>query len=117
MSKKSARIRRATRGRSSAKTWNKSRACVHRSNQHIYVQAISPEGKVLTSASTMDKELRTKLKNGSNIDAAKQVGALFAARCKKLGVDNIMFDRSGFKYHGRIKALADAVRENGFEEF
>ncbi len=117
MSKKTARIRRATRARCSAKTWNKSRACVYRSNQHIYVQAISPEGKVLTSASTMDKELRTKLKNGSNVEAAKQVGALFAARCKNLGVDNIMFDRSGFKYHGRIKALADAVRENGFKEF
>lgn len=117
MDKKSARIRRAQRTRHSAKRLEKHRALVFRSNKHIYVQAISPEGKVLASASTLDKDLRSKLKNSSNVDAAKQVGELFAERCKKLGLTNVMYDRNGFRYHGRVKALAEAVRESGFEEF
>lgn len=115
--KKLARVRRAKRTRYSAKRLSKIRASVHRTLQHIYVQAISPEGKVLASASTLDKELRSSVKNGSNIEAAKQVGELFAKRCQKLGLTNMMFDRSGFKFHGRVKALADAVRAAGFEEF
>lgn len=117
MDKKAARIRRAQRARHSARRLNKIRASVHRTIKHIYIQAIGTDGNVLASASTLDKELRSKVKNGGNVEAAKQVGELFAARCKKLGLTNMMFDRSGFKYHGRIKALADAVRSGGFEEF
>lgn len=117
MDKKSSRLRRAARARHSAKRLNKTRASVFRSNKHIYIQAISAEGNVLTSASTLEKELRTKIKNGGSVEAAKQVGQLFADRCKKLGLTDMMFDRSGFKYHGRVKALADAIRESGFAEF
>ncbi|KIV64947.1 LSU ribosomal protein L18p (L5e) [Pseudomonas sp. FeS53a] len=90
------------------------RLCVYRSSQHIYAQVISADGaKVLASASTLDKELRSGATG--NVDAAKKVGQLVAERAKAAGVTQVAFDRSGFKYHGRVKALADAAREGGLE--
>ena len=90
------------------------RLSVFRSSKHIYAQVISADGaKVLASASTLDKELRDGATG--NVDAAKKVGALVAERAKAAGVTQVAFDRSGFKYHGRVKALADAAREGGLE--
>ena len=90
------------------------RLTVQRTPRHIYAQVIGPEGdRVLASASTLDKDLRSGATG--NIDAAAKVGALVAERAKAAGVTEVAFDRSGFKYHGRVKALADAARENGLE--
>jgi large subunit ribosomal protein L18 len=90
------------------------RLCVSRSNQHIYAQIISPNGdQVLAAASTLDKELRDAA--SSNIEAAANVGKLIAERAKAAGITEVAFDRSGFKYHGRVKALADAAREGGLQ--
>jgi large subunit ribosomal protein L18 len=90
------------------------RLSVHRTPRHIYAQVISPEGdKVLASASTLDGTLRSGAT--SNIDAAAEVGKLVAQRAKDAGVEKVAFDRSGYKYHGRVKALADAARESGLE--
>ena len=90
------------------------RLCVYRSSQHMYAQVISADGaKVLASASTLDKELRGAATG--NVEAAKKVGQLVAERAKAAGVTQVAFDRSGFKYHGRVKALADAAREGGLE--
>ncbi|MBU2333060.1 MAG: 50S ribosomal protein L18, partial [Gammaproteobacteria bacterium] len=87
---------------------------VYRSSQHIYAQVLSADGgKVLASASTLDKELRDAATG--NVDAAKKVGQLVAERAKAAGVTQVAFDRSGFKYHGRVKALAEAAREGGLE--
>jgi large subunit ribosomal protein L18 len=87
---------------------------VYRSSQHIYAQVLSADGgKVLASASTLDKELRDAVTG--NVDAAKKVGQLVAERAKAAGVTQVAFDRSGFKYHGRVKALAEAAREGGLE--
>ena len=87
---------------------------MYRSSQHIYAQVISADGaKVLATASTLDKELRDGATG--NVDAAKKVGQLVAERAKAAGVTQVAFDRSGFKYHGRVKALADAAREGGLE--
>ena len=112
--KKESRGRRARRSRSKMRELRVNRLCVHRTPQHIYAQIIAPEGdKVLASASTLDKSLREG-KTG-NVEAATQVGKLIAERAKAAGVVSVAFDRSGFKYHGRIKALADAAREGGLE--
>ncbi len=90
------------------------RLCVHRTPQHIYAQIIAPEGnRVVVSASTLLKELRGSLKGTGNIAAAAAVGKEIAVRAKQAGIEKVAFDRSGFKYHGRIKALADAAREAG----
>lgn len=90
------------------------RLSVHRSAQHIYVQLIDDaQGKTLASASTLDTELKSKVKNGGNIAAAQAVGKLIAERAKKVKVTDVKFDRGGFIYHGRVKALADAARESG----
>jgi large subunit ribosomal protein L18 len=90
------------------------RLSVHRSSMHIYVQVIDDAaGKTLAAASTMDKELKGKLKSGANVAAAAEVGKLVAERCVKAGVVDVVFDRGSFMYHGRIKALADAAREGG----
>ena len=92
------------------------RLSVFRSSQHIYAQIIDPTGaRVLASASTLETELRSSLKNGGNITAASAVGKRIAEKAKQAGITKVAFDRSGFKYHGRIKALADAARENGLE--
>ncbi|GAB5452880.1 MAG: 50S ribosomal protein L18 [Halioglobus sp.] len=96
------------------KNLGQTRLSVHRTPRHIYAQIIAPAGdKVLASASTLDKELR----GGStgNVDAAAEVGKLVAKRAKEAGVEKVAFDRSGYKYHGRVKALADAARESGLE--
>jgi len=100
------RVRQAANGRL--------RLSVHRSGKHIYAQVIDDvAGKTLAAASSVDADLRGKLKSGANIDAASAVGALLAERAGKAGVKDVVFDRGAFIYHGRIKALADAAREGG----
>ncbi|MBO3276978.1 50S ribosomal protein L18 [compost metagenome] len=112
--KKETRLRRARKARLKMRELEAVRLCVYRSSQHIYAQVIAADGsKVLASASTLDKDLRESATG--NIDAAKKVGQLVAERAKAAGVTQVAFDRSGFKYHGRIKALADAAREGGLE--
>jgi len=112
--KKDSRIRRSKKTRFKLKALGETRLTVHRTPRHIYAQVISAEGnKVLASASTLDKDLRAGATG--NVDAATKVGALIAERAKSVGVSRVAFDRAGFKYHGRIKALADAAREAGLE--
>ena len=112
--KKRARLRRAKRARSKISKLRMNRLCVFRSPRHIYAQVISPEGdKVLASASTVEKENRTGATG--NVDAAGKVGKMIAERAKAIGVESVAFDRSGYAYHGRIKALADAAREGGLQ--
>lgn len=112
--KKLARLRRARRARAKIRELGGNRLSVHRTSQHIYAQVLSADGsKVLASASTLDKILREGAT--SNIDAAKAVGQLIAERAKQVGVEQVSFDRSGFKFHGRIKALADTAREAGLQ--
>ncbi|WP_461521883.1 50S ribosomal protein L18 [Porticoccus sp.] len=112
--KKLSRLRRARRARCKIRELGANRLCVNRTPRHIYAQVISPDGgRVLASASTLDKTLRAG--QTGNVDAAKTVGALIAERAKEAGVTQVAFDRSGFKYHGRVKALADAAREAGLE--
>jgi large subunit ribosomal protein L18 len=92
------------------------RLSVHRSGKHIYAQVIDDvKGATLASASTLEKDLRGSLKTGANVDAAKAVGKLLAARAIEKGVQDVVFDRGGYLYHGRIKALADAAREGGLK--
>lgn len=110
--KQASRLRRAKRTRAKISELRTHRLCVHRTPRHIYAQIIDPTGgKVLASASTVEKDLRTKATG--NVEAAGSVGALIAERAKSAGVTEVSFDRSGFKYHGRIKALAEAAREAG----
>ena len=116
MSKKVSRIRRAKRTRCHIRDIQATRLSVNRTPCHIYAQVISADGtQTLAAASTLDPELRSKLKNTGNAEAAKEVGKLIAERALKAGVKEVAFDRSGFLYHGRIKALADAAREVGLE--
>ena len=113
-SKKQSRLRRARRTRLKIREQGAHRLCVNRSSQHIYAQVISPEGdRVLAQASTVEKDLRSEA--GCNVTAAAKVGSLIAERAKAAGVEKVAFDRSGFQYHGRIKALADAAREGGLQ--
>ncbi len=115
-SKKQARIKRATRTRARIRLKGVSRLCVHRTPKHLYAQVIAANGsEVLVSASTLDKDIRGKIQYSGNADAAIIVGKKLGERAKKSGVTQVAFDRSGFKYHGRIKALADAAREQGLE--
>jgi len=112
--KKQTRLRRSRKTRLKIRELEVMRLCVHRSSQHIYAQVISADGgKVLASASTLDKTLRSGATG--NIAAATEVGKLIAERAKAAGVQKLAFDRSGFQYHGRIKALADAARAGGLE--
>ncbi len=112
--KKQSRLRRARRARCKIRELGANRLCVNRTPRHIYAQVISPDGdQVLASASTLDKSLRAG--QTGNVDAAKSVGSLLAERAKAAGITQVAFDRSGFKYHGRVKALADAAREAGLE--
>lgn len=117
MDKKSSRIRRATRARAKIRDLRVHRLTVHRTPRHIYAQVIAPDGQtVVTSASTLDKSLRADVTGHSgNTNAAQLVGKAIAERAKAAGVEQVAFDRSGFKYHGRVKALADAARENGLQ--
>jgi len=92
------------------------RLCVYRSIGHIYAQVINDrEGKTLVSASSVDGESKKNLKGGGNIAAAKVIGKTIAERAKAVGVSKVVFDRGGYKYHGRVKALADAAREAGLQ--
>jgi large subunit ribosomal protein L18 len=114
INKQAARVRRARRSRAKMRELGVYRLSVHRTPRHIYAQVISPEGdRVLASASTLDKDLR----GGStgNAEAATAVGKLIAERAKAAGVSKVAFDRAGFRYHGRVKALADGAREGGLE--
>jgi len=112
--KTESRLRRARKSRTRMRKAGVTRLTVHRTPRHIYAQIIGAEGdKVLASASTLDKDLRGG-KTG-NIDAASAVGKLIAERAKAAGISEVAFDRAGFKYHGRVKALADAAREGGLE--
>ncbi|MFA5632800.1 MAG: 50S ribosomal protein L18 [Porticoccaceae bacterium] len=112
--KKQSRLRRALRTRVKIRELGAARLTVHRTPRHIYAQIIAAEGdRVLASASTLDASLRSGATG--NVEAAKAVGALVAERAKAAGVEKVAFDRSGFKFHGRVKALADAARESGLE--
>ena len=116
MDKKQTRLRRARRARSHIRKLGSNRLCIHRTPRHIYAQVISPEGdRVVASASTLDREVRKDLEKTGGAAAAIVVGKAIAARAKAAGVTSVAFDRSGFKYHGRVKALADAAREGGLE--
>lgn len=116
MSSKQQRARKARRSRAKIRELEVNRLTVHRTPRHIYAQIIAPcGGKVLASASTLDKEVSGAVKYSGNKDAAIHVGKIIAERAKSAGVTKVAFDRSGFKYHGRIQALADAAREAGME--
>jgi len=112
--KNDSRLRRARRARAKMRGLGANRLSVHRTPRHIYAQVFTPNGdQVLASASTLDKSLRKG--STGNISAAAEVGKLLAERAKKAGVEKVAFDRAGYKYHGRVKALAEAARENGLE--
>ena len=112
--KNESRLRRARRARARMRGLGMNRLSVHRTPRHIYAQVIAPAGdKVLASASTLDSELRGGATG--NIAAAAEVGKLVGKRAKEAGIDKVAFDRGGYKYHGRVKALADAARETGLE--
>ena len=116
MEKKQARIRRARKTRAKIAELKIARLAVHRTNSHIYVQIFSGCGtRVLVAASTAEADVRKQLPNGGNVDAAKAVGKLIAERAKAKGIADVAFDRSGFRYHGRVKALAEAAREGGLK--
>lgn len=114
MEKKQRRQRRARRTRAKIHKLEINRLCVHRTPRHIYAQIIAPEGgRVIASASTLLKDVQKDLKGTGNKDAAAAIGKLIAERAKAQGIEKVAFDRSGFNFHGRIKALADAAREAG----
>jgi large subunit ribosomal protein L18 len=116
MNKKLSRLRRARKTRSHIKYLCATRLCINRTPRHIYAQIIGADGgTVLASASTLDKDLRDGIKYGGNIEAAAAVGKAVAERAREAGVEQVAFDRGGFKFHGRVKALADAARENGLK--
>ena len=108
------RLRRARKTRAKIAELKVTRLSVHRTNTHIYAQIIAETGdKVIASAYTVEADVRKNIKNGGNVEAAAAIGKLIAEKAKKAGITTVAFDRSGYKYHGRIKALADAARENG----
>ena len=116
MNKKDARARRARKTRARIAEQRANRLVVSRSNSHIYAQIVGPTGdKVLASASTLEGDVRKDLKSGGNTAAATVVGRRIADKAKALGIEAVAFDRSGFKYHGRVKALAEAAREGGLK--
>lgn len=115
-SKKQTRVRRAKRTRMKIRELGANRLSIHRTPRHIYAQVLSSDGgKTLASASTLDADVKSAIKNSGNADAAATVGKIIAEKSKAAGITSVAFDRSGFKYHGRVKALADAARENGLE--
>ncbi|WP_395480199.1 50S ribosomal protein L18 [Candidatus Curculioniphilus buchneri] len=114
MDKRAARIRRAVRTRRKIQELGAIRLVVHRTSRHIYAQIIAPNGsEVLIAASTIEKDISKTLKGTGNKDAAIVVGKIIAERALQKGIHNVAFDRSGFQYHGRIHALANAAREAG----
>lgn len=105
------RVRRSVQG-----TNARPRLCIYRSGRHMYVQVISDEsGATLTAASTLSSELRSTIKKTATVDAAKEVGSLIARKCQEKGIVQVVFDRNGFLYHGRIRAVAEAAREAGLQ--
>jgi large subunit ribosomal protein L18 len=116
MNKREARVRRARKTRARIAEQRANRLVVSRSNSHIYAQIIAPTGdKVLASASTLEADVRKDLKNGGNKAAATVIGQRIAERAKAIGIESVAFDRAGFRFHGRVKALADAAREGGLK--
>ncbi|BAV96856.1 large subunit ribosomal protein L18 [Lysobacter enzymogenes] len=116
MNKNTARLRRAKSTRSHIRNLGVARLTVLRTGQHLYAQVFTADGsKVLATASTVQADVKEGLKNGKNAEAAVKVGKLIAERAKAAGIEKVAFDRSGYRYHGRIKALADAAREGGLQ--
>jgi large subunit ribosomal protein L18 len=116
LNKKQNRLRRARKARAKIHELRANRLTVHRTPRHIYAQIIGAEGgTVLAAASTLESEVRKGVNNGGNVEAAAIVGARIAEKAKAAGIDMVAFDRSGFRYHGRVKALADAAREAGLK--
>jgi large subunit ribosomal protein L18 len=114
MDKKQNRLRRARKTRAKIRELEVPRLSIHRTSQHIYAQVIAADGgTVLVSASTMQADVRKSLKGTGNVAAAQAVGKAIAEKAKSAGIEQVAFDRSGFRYHGRVKALADAAREQG----
>ncbi|MEQ6886049.1 50S ribosomal protein L18 [Salicola sp. Rm-C-2C1-2] len=112
--KKESRLRRARKVRIKIRERGSNRLCVHRTPRHMYAQVTTADGsQVLAAASTLDKELRQGATG--NVEAARQVGEMIAERAKNAGIETVAFDRSGYRYHGRVKALADAAREAGLQ--
>lgn len=117
MDKKHARLRRATRARAKIREIGGYRLCIYRTPRHIYAQVIGEGGdRVIASASTVEKELKAACEGQTgNVSAAAKIGHAIAERARSAGVEKVSFDRSGFKYHGRVKALADSAREHGLQ--
>lgn len=116
MNKKATRIRRGKKTRFKARASGAVRLCIHRTPRHIYAQVIDDKvANVVASSSSLESDVRGTVKYTGNVEAAKLVGKLVAERAKEKGISKVAFDRSGFKYHGRVQALADAAREAGLE--
>jgi len=116
MDKKTSRLKRALKLRCKIRQLGANRLTIHRTAQHIYAQVLSKDGSTtLASASTTQAEIKAAVKSTSNAEAAMEVGKIIAQRAVAAGVTEVAFDRSGFKYHGRVKALADAAREAGLK--
>ena len=116
MDKKASRLRRSRRARSRIAELGVDRLSVHRTPRHTYAQVISGEtGKVIAAASTLTADVKKAIKYPGNVEAAAAVGKVIAERATKAGVETVAFDRSGYKYHGRVKALADSAREHGLK--
>ena len=116
MKKGQSRLRRARRTRAKISELGVHRLSVHRTPRHIYAQVIAPDGgTVIAAASTVNKDLRGGVKYTGNVDAAAAVGKAVAEKSKAAGITKVAFDRSGYRYHGRVKALAEAARDNGLE--
>ncbi|KAF3980868.1 MAG: 50S ribosomal protein L18 [Methylococcales symbiont of Hymedesmia sp. n. MRB-2018] len=116
MDKKVSRLKRALRQRCKIKQLGANRLTVHKTSQHIYAQVMSNDGTAtIASASTLETDIKASLKGTGNADAATAIGSAIAKRALEAGITQVAFDRSGFKYHGRVKALADAAREAGLK--
>ncbi|WP_094751396.1 50S ribosomal protein L18 [Psychromonas sp. CD1] len=115
MDKKSSRLRRATRTRKKLQELGATRLVINRTPRHTYAQVITADAQVVASASTLEKEVRAQVSNGGNIEAAQLIGKLVAERAVEKGISKISFDRSGFQYHGRVAALAEAARAAGLQ--
>ena len=114
--KQATRTRRSKKSRLHMRSLGAHRLTIHRTPQHIYAQIIAPDAaSTLVAASTVEKDVAKGLKSTSNVEAAKKIGQTIAARAKEKGITKVAFNRSGFRYHGRVKALADAAREGGLE--
>ena len=115
MDKKASRLRRATRTRKKLQDLGATRLVINRTPRHTYAQVITADAQVVASASTLEKEVRAQVSNGGNKEAAQLIGKLVAERAVEKGISKISFDRSGFQYHGRVAALAEAAREAGLQ--